>query len=79
MKDVAGLIDKLSPQEMREIRAIGPGGVLTQDALKALDRAAGGPGMGHGYYVSAGTVEEDGTPEFVLHRSVAVVFFGSTD
>lgn len=73
MKDAAHLVEKLSPEELAEIRAAGPEGVLTQAALQALDRAAGGPGMGHGYYVSAGTVDEDGTPEFVLHHSSAAV------
>lgn len=71
MKDVAGLIDKLSTDEIREITSSGAQGALTQAALSALDRAAGGPGMGHGYYVSAGTVDEAGTPEFVLHSTVA--------
>jgi hypothetical protein len=71
MKDVAGLIDKLSPDEIREITESGPHGALSQAALNALDRAAGGPGMGHGYYVSAGTVDDAGTPEFVLHSTVA--------
>ncbi|WLQ05813.1 hypothetical protein [Arthrobacter oryzae] len=73
MKDVTHLVEKLSPEELAELRAAGPEGVLTQSALKALDRAAGGPGMGHSYYVSAGTVDGDGTPEFVLHHSVAAV------
>lgn len=71
MKDISQLVERLTPEEMAEIRAAGTGGILTQAALNALDRAAGGPGMGHGYYVSAGTVDEDSTPEFVLHRSVA--------
>lgn len=53
MKDVAGLIDKLSTEEIREITSSGAQGALTQAALSALDRAAGGPGMGRGYYVSA--------------------------
>lgn len=71
MKDAAHLIEKLSPEELAEVRAAGPERALTQAALQALDRAAGGPGMGHGYYVSAGTVDEDGTPEFILHHTVA--------
>ena len=76
MKDATEMVEKLSSEEISEIRAAGPGGVLTQAALNALDRAAGGPGLGHGYYVSAGTVDENGTPEFVLHSSVADAILG---
>jgi hypothetical protein len=76
MKDVAVLVAKLTPDEINEIVSSGPHGVLSQAALKALDRAGGGSGMGHGYYVSAGTVDEAGTPEFVLHETVAAALFG---
>jgi isoaspartyl peptidase/L-asparaginase-like protein (Ntn-hydrolase superfamily) len=79
MKNAAVLMENLSPEEMREVRAAGPGGVLSQAALKALDRVAGGPGMGHGYYVSDGAVEADGTPEFVLHRDVAAAIFEQSE
>lgn len=79
MKETAGLVGKLSPEEITEIKRAGVEGVLSRAALNALDRAAGGGGMGHGYYVSTGTADENGDPEFMLHPQAAAEVFGSSE
>ncbi len=78
MQDFAALVAKLTSAEIEEIRAAAPDGILSEASLRALDRAAGGAAMGHGYYVSSGTADENGSPEFVLHPEVARELFGST-
>lgn len=79
MKDFAGLATKLTPEEKEAIRSAAPDAVLSEASLRALDRAAGGAAMGHGYYVSAGTADANGSPEFVLHPDAAREIFSSTD
>ncbi|WP_258804129.1 hypothetical protein [Pseudarthrobacter sp. NS4] len=78
MKDFAALAAKLTPEEKAEIRSSAPDGILSEASLTALDRAAGGSAMGHGYYVSSGTTDANGSPEFVLHHEMAREIFGST-
>lgn len=75
MKDFAGLAAKLTAEEAEEIRSAGPDAILSEESLRALDRAAGGPAMGHGYYVSSGTADENGSPQFVLHPDAARAIF----
>jgi hypothetical protein len=79
MKDFAALVTKLAPEEIKEIRSNAPDAILSEASLQALDRAAGGAAMGHGYYVSSGTTDANGSPEFVLHPEAARVIFGSTE
>lgn len=76
---MAALVAKLTPEEREEIRSAAPDGILSEASLKALDRAAGGAAMGHGYYVSSGTADANGSPEFVLHPEAARVIFGSVE
>ena len=78
MKDFAALAALLTPEEVSEIRSSAPDSILSEASLKALDRAAGGAAMGHGYYVSSGSTDPNGSPEFVLHPEMARVIFGST-
>ncbi|WP_309072296.1 hypothetical protein [Arthrobacter sp.] len=75
MKDFVGLAAKLTPEEREEIRSASPNAVLSEAALRALDRVAGGDAMGHGYYVSSGTADANGSPEFVLHPEAAREIF----
>lgn len=78
MKDFAAVAAELTPEEIAEIRSAAPDGILSEASLKALDRSAGGGAMGHGYYVSAGTTDPNGSPEFVLHHEMVREIFGST-
>jgi hypothetical protein len=79
VKDFAALVAKLAPEEKEEIRSNAPDAILSEASLQALDRAAGGAAMGHGYYVSSGTTDANGSPEFVLHPEAARVIFGSAE
>lgn len=67
----AALFERLTPEEVAELRMFGRGQVLTRQALKTIDRAAGGPGFGHHYYATTGNTDENGDPEFVLRPAVA--------
>jgi hypothetical protein len=71
MDKPAALFGKLSSEELAEIKMIGRDKALTRGALKAIDRAAGGPGFGHHYYFTTGTTDDNGDPEFVLRPAVA--------
>ena len=51
MADIAAVLGRLTPEELDELREIGPQGHLTRRLVEALDRAAGGAGAGRGYYV----------------------------
>jgi hypothetical protein len=79
VKDFVALIANLTSEEKEEIRSNAPDAVLSEALLSALDRAAGGAAMGHGYYVSAGTTDENGSPQFVLHPEAARAIFGSAE
>lgn len=67
----AALFERLTPEEVTELRMFAPNEVLTRQALKTIDRAAGGPGFGHHYYATTGNTDENGDPEFVLRPAVA--------
>lgn len=79
MKDYAGLAAKLTPEEREAIRSAAPDAVLSEESLRALDKAAGGAAMGHGYYVSSGRTDANGSPQFVLHPAAAREIFGSAE
>jgi len=79
VKDFAALTTALTPEEKAMIRSAAPDSVLSEAALKALDRAAGGAAMGHGYYISSGSTDENGDPEFVLHPEAARAIFGASE
>lgn len=78
MVDIDGVLGRLAPAELREIRVLGPRGFLRPSLPASLDRAAGGPGEGRGYYVSAKCFDANGTPAFVLRADVAAKVFGAT-
>jgi hypothetical protein len=74
--DIAAVLGRLTAAELEEIHATGPQGHLSRRIVEALDRAAGGPGGGRGYYVPAGSVSGTGSPHVVLRSDVAAWLFG---
>ncbi len=76
MADVKGLVRGLAPHEIEEIQSIGPAGPLTPKLLHAIDRAAGGPGEGRGYYVYGRPANADRPRRFVLREDVCAELFG---
>ena len=76
MADVKGLVRGLAPHEIEEIHSIGPAGPLTPKLLHAIDRAAGGPGEGRGYYVYGTPADTDRPRPFVLRDDVCAELFG---
>ncbi|MDR6504632.1 hypothetical protein [Arthrobacter oryzae] len=77
MADIAAVLGRLTPEELDELRAIGPQGHLTRQLVDALDRAAGGSGSGRGYYVPTGSVSATGGPHLVLRSDVSAWLFGA--
>ena len=78
MADIAAVLGRLTPEQFDGLRALGPSGHLPRQLTEALDRAAGGPGAGRGYYVPTGSVSSTGGPHFVLRSDVSGWLFGST-
>jgi hypothetical protein len=77
MADIAAVLGRLTPPELDGLRALGPDGHLTRPLIEALDRAAGGPGAGRGYYVPNGSVSATGGPHLVLRSDVSGWLFGA--
>ncbi|MEV7133780.1 hypothetical protein AB0N24_12915 [Arthrobacter sp. NPDC093128] len=77
MADIAAVLGRLTPEELDELRALGPQGHLTRQLIDALDRAAGGSGAGRGYYVPTGSVSATGGPHLVLRSDVSAWLFGA--
>lgn len=77
MADIAAVLGRLTPEELDELREIGPQGHLTRRQVDALDRAAGGSGAGRGYYVPTGSVSATGGPHLVLRSDVSAWLFGA--
>jgi hypothetical protein len=71
MADIASLLGRLTPDELEELKAVGPQGFLPRHLVEAMDRAAGGPGAGRGYYVPAGSVSATGSPHLILRGDVS--------
>ncbi len=78
MANIAEVLGRLTPDELDELRTLGPQGHLPRYLVDALDRAAGGPGAGRGYYVPTGNVSATGGPLLVLRSDVSGWLF-STD
>ena len=77
MADIAAVLGRLTPEELEGLRAVGPQGHLGRPLTDALDRAAGGPGAGRGYYVPSGSVSATGGPHLILRSDVASWLFGA--
>lgn len=71
MPDIEGLIGRLTEVELERLRALRPDGLLPGSLVSAIDRAAGGPGEGRGYYVAAKPVVRREFIAFVLRADVA--------
>ena len=71
MADIASMLGRLTPDELEELRAVGPQGFLPRHLVEAMDRAAGGSGAGRGYYVPAGSVSATGSPHLILRSDVS--------
>lgn len=54
MVDVHRMIMSLRSDEIERLLSRGPDQILDPQARAAIDRAAGGPGEGRGYYVVRG-------------------------
>ena len=76
MADIAAVLGRLTQDELDELRSLGPSGHLTRRLTDAIDRAAGGPGAGRGYYVPNGSVSSTGGPHVVLRSDVSGWLFG---
>ena len=76
MADIAAVLGRLTKDELNELRSLGPSGHLTRRLTDAIDRAAGGPGAGRGYYVPNGSVSSTGGPHVVLRSDVSGWLFG---
>lgn len=77
MANIAEVLGRLTPEEVAELRRLGPQGHLPRHLVDALDRAAGGTGSGRGYYVANGNVSATGGPLLVLRSDVSNWLSGS--
>ncbi|MCQ6272471.1 hypothetical protein M8J71_18550 [Pseudarthrobacter sp. R1] len=77
MANIAEVLGRLTPEELDELRILGPQGHLPRHLVDALDRAAGGPGSGRGYYVPTGNVSATGGPLLVLRSDVSGWLFNA--
>ncbi|WP_411375224.1 hypothetical protein ACLH0K_02090 [Arthrobacter sp. MPF02] len=77
MANIAEVLGRLTPEELEELRSLGPQGHLPRHLQDALDRAAGGPGSGRGYYVPTGNVSATGGPLLALRSDVSGWLFNA--
>jgi hypothetical protein len=77
MANIAQVLGRLTPDELDELRTLGPQGHLPRYLVDALDRAAGGTGAGRGYYVPTGNVSATGGPLLVLRSDVSGWLFNT--
>ncbi|MCA4134779.1 hypothetical protein [Arthrobacter sp. M4] len=71
MCDIPGLLQSLRPEELAQLKQRGGDGVLEAPLVDAIDRAAGGPGEGRGYYVVRGQLYPAETRSYYLRSDVA--------
>lgn len=70
MTDIQGLIGSLQPEDIAILQERGPGQLLDRGMLDAIDRAAGGPGEGRGYYIVRGSLEPLERRQYYLRDDV---------
>ncbi|MBT2512534.1 hypothetical protein [Arthrobacter sp. ISL-30] len=75
MVNIPGLINSLLPQDLDRLQQQGPDQVLDLAMVEAIDRAAGGPGEGRGYYVVKGSLEPRELRNYYLREDVAAALF----
>ena len=71
MPDVEGLLGRLTQGELERLRTLRADGFLPGSLVSAIDRAAGGPGEGRGYYVAAKPAVRREFIAYVLRPDVA--------
>lgn len=71
MAEINALLAGLTPEELDEIKALGPKGHLGRHLIEALDRAAGGPDAARGFYVLDGSVNGNGGQFYILRNDVS--------
>jgi hypothetical protein len=71
MPDVEGLLGRLTQGELERLRTLRADGLLPGSLVSAIDRAAGGPGEGRGYYVAAKPAVRREFIAYVLRQDVA--------
>jgi hypothetical protein len=76
MVDIRGMLGALSPQELDRLKAGGAEQVVDASLRDAIDRAAGGPGEGRGYYVVRGPLWPRENRDYRLRADVAEELFG---
>lgn len=77
MAEINAVLARLTAAELDEIRALGPKGHLGRHLIDALDRAAGGPDAGRGFYVLDGTVNGNGGQFQVLRSDISDRIFNT--
>ena len=80
MPNIPALIGALQPEDLAILRQRGPNQVLERAMIDALDRAAGGPGEGRGYYVVHDRLAPLAHPhqrEYYLRDDVASAIFAA--
>jgi hypothetical protein len=75
MTDIHGLISSLLPEDLAVLQERGPDQRLDRDMLDAIDRAAGGPGEGRGYYVVHGSLIPEDRRNYYLREDVSNALF----
>lgn len=71
MAEINALLAGLTPEELEEIKALGPKGHLGRHLIEALDRGAGGPDAAKGFYVLDGSVNGNGGQFHILRNDVS--------
>lgn len=77
MTDIQGLIRSLQPEDLAVLQERGPGQLLDRDMLDAIDRAAGGPGEGRGYYIVRGSLQPLERRQYYLRDDVVAALFAT--
>lgn len=75
MVDVHRMIMSLRSDEIERLLSRGPDQILDPQARAAIDRAAGGPGEGRGYYVVRGPLWPAESREYHLRGDVVAELF----
>jgi plasmid stabilization system protein ParE len=75
MTDIQGLIGSLQPEDLALLQERGPAQLLDRDMLDAIDRAAGGPREGRGYYRVPGSREPLERRQYHLRDDVVAALF----
>ena len=75
MTNIHGLISSLLPEDLALLQERGPDQRLDRDMLDAIDRAAGGPGEGRGYYVVRGSLIPEERRNYYLREDVSNALF----